>query len=185
MRAAGGGGVLEVDDVVGRIARALDAAGARGSTLTIATSDNGPYKNRAEQLLGGSYGPFDRGGKGTVYEGGHRVWALAHWPGAIAPARVARALASSMDVMPTLASLAGVRLPRDRSYDGRDLSAVLFDGERHHHASLLCFGRGPGNSAARIGRWKVLAPGGDNAEACARPPPAPDARGPFLSRGRR
>ena len=136
--------------MVGRVADALARARVAEDTLLFATSDNGPYLNRAAQLLGGQLGPFDRGGKGSVYEGGHRVWAFARWPGRVAAGHVSRALASAMDLMPTFASLAGVRLPRDRVYDGRDLSAVLFERAPHHHETLLCFGSRI--TAARIGR---------------------------------
>ena len=145
-----GDAMLEVDAVVGRVSDALARAGVAENTLLFATSDNGPYANRAFQLLGGQFGPFDRGGKGTVFEGGHRVWAFAHWPGHVKAGHVSHALTSAMDLMPTFASLAGVQLPRDRVYDGRDLSAVLFEHSQHHHGALLCFGSK--SSAARIGR---------------------------------
>ena len=49
-----------------------------------------------------------------------------------------------------------LRLPRDRYYDGRDLSAVLFDRSHHHHTSMLCFGAKVSEGAVRVGRWKVM-----------------------------
>ena len=151
-----GDAMLEVDAMVGRVADALEAAGVDENTLLFASSDNGPYPNRARQLLGGQFGPFNKGGKGTAYEGGQRVWAFARWPGHIRKHGVSRALASAMDLMPTFATLAGVRLPRDRYYDGRDLSAVLFDRSHHHHTSMLCFGAKVSEGAVRVGRWKVM-----------------------------
>ena len=120
----------------------LSARSASSSSSSRARASSSPSRAAADGAPSGSANAFSA----TIFS---------------APAHVSRALASSMDWMPTLASLAGVRLPRDRSYDGRDLSAVLFGRARHHHASLLCFGRGPGSSAARVGRWKVRGAGGD------------------------
>jgi len=55
------------------------------------------------------------------------MFGFAHWPGKIAPA-VSNATASTLDFVPTIAALAGVKLPSDRVYDGYDLAPVLFGG---------------------------------------------------------
>ena len=72
----------------------------------------------------------------------HRVVGIAHWPSRITAGRVTPALASTLDFMPTLASLAGVdpNAPggplSDRVLDGLDLSPVLFHGNDSHHTAL-------------------------------------------------
>jgi arylsulfatase A-like enzyme len=66
------------------------------------------------------------------WEGGHRMPMIAYMPGKIAPG-VSSALASSLDIVPTFLALAGYPLPTDRSFDGLDLSPVLFGGATQHH----------------------------------------------------
>ena len=61
----------------------------------------------------------------TVWEGGHRVVGLAHWPAAITPGVVSNSLVSSLDFFPTVAALADVAMPAGRSFDGIDLSPLL------------------------------------------------------------
>ena len=65
-------------------------------------------------------------GKGTTYEGGHRVPLVARWPGKIAAGVVISELTSSLDWFPTILNLAGVKLPTDRKIDGVDMHDVLF-----------------------------------------------------------
>lgn len=64
-------------------------------------------------------------GKGTTYEGGQRVPAIAYWPGHI-PAGVTDELASALDLLPTFANLAGAPLP-DVIIDGVDMADILFN----------------------------------------------------------
>ena len=58
-----------------------------------------------------------------------RVPAIAWWPGRIQPGATTDALGITLDVMPTILSLAGVDKPKNRPLDGIDLSAVLLDGQ--------------------------------------------------------
>ena len=69
-------------------------------------------------------------GKTTTWEGGHRQPALAVWPSRVAAGARSGALASALDVLPTVAALAGAPLPEGRALDGVDLGVVLFDGAR-------------------------------------------------------
>jgi len=73
----------------------------------------------------------------TTWEGGHREAFLAIWPGKVAAFRTSAALASSMDILPMLAKLANVELPRDRVFDGLDLGQVLFEGADELHEWLV------------------------------------------------
>ena len=126
---------MELDDTVKRIWDAVVESGQENETLIFATSDNGPWAVKCD--LAGSPGPYvgayqkQLGGgsslKDTTWEGGQRVFGLAHWPGHIAPA-VSNATVSSLDYLPTILALAGVPLPTDRSYDGVDLAPLLFGG---------------------------------------------------------
>lgn len=134
-----------VDASVGAILAALDSAGLRGNTLVFVTSDNGAYS------WVGSNAPW-RGQKGDLHEGGHRVPAIARWPGRIAPGRVSAATALSMDLLPTFASLAGVAAP---TVDGTDLSGLLLRGEPLPARTV--FWRTGTARAVRRGPWKLIA----------------------------
>lgn len=114
--------MMEVDWSVGKIIDHLEKLGLAKNTLVIFTSDNGPWLQYG--IDGGSSGPF-RAGKGTVYEGGLRVPAIFRWPGKILPGQVTGAMAGNLDLLPTLAGLAGVKVPADRKIDGCDLWPVL------------------------------------------------------------
>jgi arylsulfatase A-like enzyme len=120
-RGAYGDVVEEIDWGMGRLFDTLAGLGLDRRTLVVFSSDNGPW--RSQHGLGGSAGPL-RDGKGTTFEGGVRVPALFWWPGTVAPG-VVREMGSLLDVLPTLAVLAGAPLPGGRVLDGYDLSPVL------------------------------------------------------------
>lgn len=112
-----------MDDSLGEIMGAVRDAGIAENTLVFFFSDNGGTRQNPE-----SNAPL-RGHKGTVWEGGHRVPAIAWWPGTIAANRVTDQLAISLDLFPTMCEMAGVSAP-DGHFDGIGLNALLLgDGE--------------------------------------------------------
>ena len=143
--------VEELDWSAGQILTTLRALGLEENTLVVFTSDNGPWLT--EDLEGGSAGLL-HDGKGTTWEGGMRVPALAWWPGTIAPGQTTDALATTMDLYATALTLAGVALPDDRVVDGVDLSPVL-RGEREQVRDLIFYYRGTRLFAVRKGPWKM------------------------------
>ncbi len=128
--------LMELDATVGAIMASLSSHGLDDSTLVLMTGDNGPWEVKCD--LAGSKGPWvgayqaslggGGSGKNSIWEGGHREFGVAVWPGKIPAGTVSHATASTLDIVPTVAALAGVALPADRVYDGFDLSPVLFDG---------------------------------------------------------
>jgi arylsulfatase A len=142
--------VEEMDWSVGRILEALRELGIAERTLVVFTSDNGPWLTQA--LDGGSAGLL-REGKGSTWEGGMRVPAIAWWPGTIAPARVSHALATTMDIFPTALAMAGGVPPSDREMDGVSLLPLL-RGERDEVRETVFFYRGTRLFAVRKGPWK-------------------------------
>jgi hypothetical protein len=114
----------------------------------------GPYVGAYQQVLS----PGSASLKDTTWEGGHRVFGIVSGPG-IAAGSVSHAIASTLDIWPTVAALTGVPLPTDRSYDGVDLSPVLFDGAPKVRDVLFIpdtSGATHGNlTAARIGNYSV------------------------------
>jgi uncharacterized sulfatase len=138
--------VREIDASVGEILRALERLGIDERTLVAFTSDNGPWRR-------GSAGPL-RGGKGTSWEGGVRVPFVARWPGQIPPGSVSSEITSAMDLLPTLALLAGASAPADRVIDGRDIRGVLLAGAPSPHETIHHY-LGRRLAAVRSGRFKL------------------------------
>ncbi|MBS14284.1 MAG: hypothetical protein CME19_22140 [Gemmatimonadetes bacterium] len=117
--------VESLDDSVGRIVDILHDLDLERDTLVLFTSDNGGIRKYAGVLNEISdNGPF-RDGKGSVYEGGHRVPAIAYWPGTIAPGQVSEETATTMDLSTTFLALAETTPPAAPSLDGIDPSPTL------------------------------------------------------------
>ena len=147
------GMTMPIDEGVGRIRQALKDLQLDHKTFVFFFSDNGASRD----FPSGS--PELRGGKGSVYEGGHRVPAIAWWPGRIQAGSVADTPAISLDVMPTLLKLAGREFPEDRPLDGVDLSPILFEQRQLpdrplYWASLS--NSGVRSEAMRSGPWKLV-----------------------------
>nr|XP_040132047.1 arylsulfatase A isoform X5 [Ictidomys tridecemlineatus] len=149
-----GDSLMELDAAVGAIMTAVGDLGLLGETLVIFTADNGPETMRMSR--GGCSGLL-RCGKGTTFEGGVREPALAFWPGHIAPG-VTHELASSLDLMPTLAALSGTSLP-NVTLDGFDLSPVLLGTGKSPRKSHFFYPAYPdeihGVFAVRSGKYKA------------------------------
>ena len=148
--------IQEIDWAVGEILTALKTEGLDENTLVIFTSDNGPwsiYGNHA-----GSAGPF-RESKGTCWEGGIRVPCLMRWPGKIPAGTVCREVAGTIDILPTVAALAGAVLP-EKAIDGKDIGALLRGetGAKSPHESLVFYYGNHELQALRSGKWKLILP---------------------------
>ena len=131
--------VQHVDQGVGAILDALDQAGIADNTLVIFTSDNGPW-------FEGASGDH-RGRKGGTYEGSYLVPFLARWPQGIQPGVKSDAMAMNIDLLPTLANLAGADAPEDRTIDGRDILPLMEGGNKSPHDFLFFFN---GNDVAGV-----------------------------------
>ena len=112
--------ILEMDKGVEQVRAKLVELGLEKNTLFLFFSDNGDARHTATGH------PSHRGHKGSVYEGGTRVPAIAWWPGKIKPGTSTDALSITLDVMPTILSVADIEKPKNRALDGVDLSPVLF-----------------------------------------------------------
>ena len=143
--------VEELDAGVGRILDQLRERDLAGRTLVVFTSDNGPWLIMNEQ--GGSAGLL-REGKGSTWEGGMRVPAIAWWPGHVPAGSVHRGVATALDLFPTVARLAGGSVPADRPIDGVDLSTTLATNEAAAREAFFYY-RGATLFAARHGRFKA------------------------------
>lgn len=150
--------VMEVDWSVGQILGALRDNGLDRDTLVIFTSDNGPWLSYGDHA--GSAGAL-REGKGTEFEGGIREPTLMRWPGRIAAGTTCGELASTIDILPTVATLIGAELPRHK-IDGLDISSLMFGvgGARSPHESFYCYYGGGQLQAVRDRQYKLHLPHG-------------------------
>jgi arylsulfatase A-like enzyme len=144
--------VQEVDWSTGRILDTLDALGLATNTLVIFSSDNGPWALKGAD--GGSAGPL-RGAKGSTWEGGVRVPTLARWPGTVPAGKDQPAVAATIDILPTLVSLAGGTLDPARAIDGRDITALLKGASRESAREAHYYFAGYTLQAVRQGPWKL------------------------------
>lgn len=156
--------LLEIDWSTGEILRKLKELGIDEKTLVVYTSDNGPWMPYG--IDAGSAGPL-RGSKGSTDEGGIRVPGIFRWPGRLPAGRRSDAVASTLDFLPTFASLAGAEVPADRRIDGKNLWPLLSgQTETSPHDHFFYFGGGRMNlRGVRDARWKltvhIAADGGD------------------------
>ncbi len=158
--------IEEIDWSCGEIVKTLKRLGLDEKTLLVFTSDNGPWveTTRAMKPDGKPFIPRNhsgtadplRGWKMSAWDGGCRVPCLVRWPGAVPAGRTSDELLSTMDLLPSFASLAGAELP-DRQLDGRDASAFLLgkgpsprDDYFYYTGCLL--------TGVRSGPWKLVLP---------------------------
>lgn len=148
--------VMEIDWSVGEIIGALKAHELESKTLVVFTSDNGPWLSYGHHA--GSAHPL-REGKGTMFEGGYRVPTLMQWPGQIPAGTTCDELASTIDILPTVAQLVGAPLPK-HPIDGKDIRPLMF-GETNAtspHEAFYCYYAGGQLQAVRDRRWKLHFP---------------------------
>ena len=147
--------IMEIDWSVGQILGALQKHGLDERTLVIFTTDNGPWLLYGDHA--GAALPL-REGKGTVFDGGVRVPCIMRWPGKIPAGTVCRELAMTMDILPTLAKLAGGVAPVDRVIDGQDIWALMSQpGAKTPHEAYYYYW-GQHLQAVRSSQWKLHFP---------------------------
>ena len=147
------GMTLPVDEGLGQIRAALEKHGIAQHTVIFFFTDNGPTPEAP------SGNPMWRGNKGSLYEGGHKVPFIAWWPGKIAPGGESGTPAITLDLMPTLLALAGVKPSAERPLDGVDLSGLLLGGKAPPARPLFWAALGNNGArqeAMRDGPWKLV-----------------------------
>ncbi|NIP26506.1 MAG: sulfatase-like hydrolase/transferase [Phycisphaerae bacterium] len=145
--------IEQIDSSVGRILETLKKAGVDKNTLVVFTSDNGPWLGKKHH--GGSALPL-RDGKFTTYEGGMREPTIMRWPGKIPADHVCGEICGTIDLLPTLARLAGAEVPADRVIDGKDIWPLMLGkpGAKSPHKAYFYY-KGKNLEAVRGGKWKL------------------------------
>jgi len=139
--------VEEVDDGVGKVLDLLRALGLEKRTLVLFTSDNGGTPKASNAPL--------RGFKGSTWEGGMRVPTIAWWPGTVPAGTTCDEITGMIDVLPTLARLAGGAPPADRRIDGLDLRPLLTGEAGAKGHDVFYYYKGLKLEALRSGPWKL------------------------------
>jgi len=157
--------VTHMDADIGQIVDAVDRTGIRNNTLIVFVSDNGGqqswhdekqyngrYADKPHMVLGNNR-PL-RSWKGSVYEGGIRVPALANWPSLLEPRKLSASV-HIVDWMPTLCKLAGYSPQKDLKWDGRDIWPLIC-GRTASNEPQMFYWKTPNAFAIRFGNWKLI-----------------------------
>ena len=159
-------GMVEHDDMVGKVLKKLDDLGIAENTIVIYSTDNG-----AETFTwpDGGITPFF-GEKGTTWEGGMRVPCVVRWPGVIKPGTIYNEIMSQEDWMPTLLAAAGVPDVKEKLKQGYKANGKTFkvhlDGDNFlpffksqvkesPRKSIVYFDQGGNLNAVRYQDWKI------------------------------
>lgn len=152
--------VTALDDAVGQVVRALEKKKMLEQTLIVFHSDNGgaiPMKfptGDGDVDKPGADNDIYREGKGSLYEGGVRVVALASWPGKLQKS-VVTSMVHVTDMYPTLLQLAGAKLDQPKKPDGLDVwPALAGTGANPRNEVLINVEDFRG--AIRVGEWKLI-----------------------------
>jgi arylsulfatase B len=154
--------VTHMDAAIGQIVEALRKSGQLDNTLIFFTSDNGGQRDYASKTeYGGKHGPYKtlgdnrplRGWKGELYEGGIRV--PAFFAGKKLKPAVTERVTSYLDVFPTLAALAGVKVEKSWKLEGRNIGPILNNEGKAIPAPVLYWQTGR-QAAIREGDWKLI-----------------------------
>lgn len=138
--------VEELDWSAGEVMAALKRTGTDRNTLVLFSSDNGPWYQGSPGML--------RGRKGMTWEGGVRVPLIARMPGRIPAGTVCSGLASTIDVMPTLAKLCGAAPPRN-PLDGIDIWPLVTGSREELEREAFLYFDNVHLQCARLGRYKL------------------------------
>lgn len=136
--------ISALDAQVEKILQTLDTYDISDNTLIIFFSDNGGPRS-------GYNGPL-KGGKAKLWEGGVRSPFLARWPGVIPAGSTTNAFLSSLEIMPTFASIASTWVP-DATMDGFNMMPIL-EGMTSSSPREKMFWEWLDTRAARIANYK-------------------------------
>jgi arylsulfatase A-like enzyme len=150
-----GDACMEIDWSVGQVLDTLKRLGLDENTLVIFTSDNGPWLTYGNHA--GSAKPL-RDGKTTTFDGGQRTPCIMRWPGKIPTGRVCREIVTAMDILPTIAMLAGAALPQ-KPIDGKNIWPLMTGqfGAKSPHEAFFYYNAWQ-LEAVRSGTWKLVLP---------------------------
>jgi len=113
--------VTNIDDNLGKLLKKLNDLNIADNTLIIFMTDNGPQQTR--------YVSGMRGRKGDVYQGGVRVPFYIRYPSSFGRNKDIETMAAHIDILPTIAQICDVELPKERIIDGKSLLPLIMGKE--------------------------------------------------------
>ncbi len=114
------GMIANIDDNVGKLRAFLDQEQLTDNTIFIFTTDNGSSSGSK------TFNAGMRDGKGSEYDGGHRVPFFVHWPqGKLLGGRDITPITAHVDVLPTLIDMCGIAPPKEVKFDGVSLADLM------------------------------------------------------------
>jgi arylsulfatase len=146
--------IEEIDHNVGRILEALKKKGIDDNTYVIYTSDNGPWW--IKKAHGGRAAPL-RGAKTSSWEGGLRVPCVIRAPGKVPAGQTCDLVTATIDLLPTIASIAGGNVPEGRVIDGLNIANVLHGKQTELDRPYFYYVH-TALRAVRRGKWKLHLP---------------------------
>lgn len=154
--------ITAMDGQIGAVLAALERKKMRENTLVVFMSDNGGTTNplfagegdMSKVKIPCDNGPY-RDGKGSLYEGGTRVCALANWPGRVRAGAVADGMMHAVDWYPTLVGLAGGATAKCKPLDGMDQWPMVSEGRPSPRTEVV-YNVEPFRGAVRQGDWKLV-----------------------------
>lgn len=144
--------LLHLDQGVGRVVAALKQAGVFENTLVVFLTDNG-----GSRAMSANNAPL-RGNKQQNYEGGVRTPFVVSWPAQLKAGTTCAVPVISLDLLPTALAAAGLPMPVDKPFDGRNiLPALKGEVQTLHEHLFWSEGGASGEWAVRSGNWKLVA----------------------------
>jgi len=150
--------VSTTDERIGELLAVVDKFELTDRTIVVFQSDHGHSTEERTFGGGGSAGPY-RGAKFSLFEGGIRVPAIISWPNHLPQGEVRKQLATSIDWLPTLTELSGLK-PVEQRIDGASLVPLLHHAEAPSPHKIFHWQSGGSAAgprwAVREGDWKLL-----------------------------
>ena len=162
--------VMNVDDTVGQVLKALDETKLADNTLVMFTSDNGSFMYRVDdeddhvktptkqQYHSKSHtanGPW-RGTKADIWEGGHHVPFFARWPGKVKAGSQSAQVITHTDLFATVAAIAGAKIPNGAAADSYSFLPLLLGKAKAYSRPPVIHHSASGMFAIRDGDWKLV-----------------------------
>ena len=142
--------IHSLDEAVGKLLDKLDALKLTENTLIFFLSDNGGavYTHAADNS------PL-KSGKFSNFEGGINIPFLMSWPKQIGSGEVYKNPVSSLDIFAIICHVAGVKLPAERNFDGKNLIPFINENSDMMPHPVL-YWRSMHHKSIRKDKWKLI-----------------------------
>ena len=150
--------VMETDDAIGQVMKAIDAGGIADNTVVVFTSDNGCSPSADfPTLLKAGHSPsyVFRGMKADIFDGGHRVPFMVQWPAVVKAGSRCDQTICLLDFMATAAEITGFKLPENAAEDSVSLLPALKGATEQPLREAIVHHSINGSFSIRQGRWKL------------------------------